>query len=229
MLYPFTKACYDFTVQKELEKPEGYAYPKVSDFKLMLMSALVIVTIELICGHFLYKLFEPFCKEQKDLSVRKVRSSKATISAYKAVYFTFAVLWGYKVLINQYYMPKLLGGSGDFTKVMTEFPYANHADQLKEYLLVTMGYHVAGLINHFIHPRRRDFIEMALHHIVSIYLLGGQYLFNVWEIGAVISLLHDITGTTTYLLKTFSETEVKKPLAVIIVINMILWLMTRLV
>ena len=127
MLYPFTKACYDFTVLKEAEKPEGYEYPKVEDFRLMVFAALTFVVIEQICGHLLYKLFEPFCKEQNDLEVRKVRSSKAAISIYKAIYFTFAVWWGYKVLIEQYYMPKLLGGSGDFTKVMTEFPYANHA------------------------------------------------------------------------------------------------------
>ena len=113
-------------------------------------------------------------------------------------------------------------------KVMTEFPYAIHADWLKEYLLVTMGYHVAGLMNHFIHPRRRDFMEMALHHIVTIYLLGGQYLFNVWEIGAVISLLHDISGPTTYLLKSLSETNVKKIMPIMVIANMILWFQTRL-
>ena len=63
MLYPFTKACYDFTVLKEAEKPEGYEYPKFDDFKLMMIAALTFVMIEQISGHLLFKLFERFCKE----------------------------------------------------------------------------------------------------------------------------------------------------------------------
>jgi len=99
---------------------------------------------------------------------------------------------------------------------------------MREYLILTMGYHVGGLLNHFIHPRRSDFIEMALHHIVTIYLMGGQYLFNVWEIGAVISYLHDVTGITTYIIKTLTETNVKLTLALVFVAHMALWFYTRL-
>lgn len=63
MLFPFTKACYDFSVLKEAEKPEGYEYSKFEDSKLMIVAALTFVMIEQISGHYLFKLFEPFCKE----------------------------------------------------------------------------------------------------------------------------------------------------------------------
>ena len=59
--------------------------------------------------------------------MRKVRSGKATISVWKTIYFTAASYWGFKIIISEYFMPKLLGGNGDFTLVMTQFPYSKHA------------------------------------------------------------------------------------------------------
>ena len=91
-----------------------------------------------------------------------------------------------------------------------------------------MGYHVGSLINHFVNPRRNDFVEMALHHIVSLYLFGGYYLFNVWETGAVIALLHDIADITTNLVKLLSESRFKTATAVVFVIHMTIWFYTRL-
>ena len=45
-------------------------------------------------------------------------------------------------------MPKSLLGSGDFMKGFDEYPFPIHAPWLKEYILITMGYHVSGLIMH---------------------------------------------------------------------------------
>lgn len=97
---------------------------------------------------------------------------------YKTLYFVWATGWGYIVLKDEYYMPKYLGGRGDFARSMEEYPYAKHCPQLKEYLLITSGYHVGSFVMHFIGTKRNDFVEMGLHHIVSMYLFGGCYLYN---------------------------------------------------
>jgi hypothetical protein len=70
-----------------------------------------------------------------------------------------------------------------------------------------MGYHFGGLISHFFHSRKNDFIEMGLHHIVAIYLYGGGYLFNAWEGSAVICLIHDLADFTTGICKAGAETR----------------------
>lgn len=91
-----------------------------------------------------------------------------------------------------------------------------------------MGYHVGGLITHFWGPRTNDFIEMGLHHIVAIYLFGGCYLYNVWEIGSTIAVLHDIADTTTNIIKTLSETNDSKIIGYVFVTHMGIWFWTRL-
>ena len=106
-------------------------------------------------------------------------------------------------------------------------PYETHPPQLKEYLLVTMGYHVGGFFTHFFSARKNDFLEMALHHIVAIYLFGGCYLFNVWNVGSIIAFLHDIADITTNIVKTFTETNYTKATAVVFVTHICIWFYTR--
>ena len=100
----------------------------------------------------------------------------------------------------------MLGGSGHINNSWIGFPYTVMAPGIKDYLLVTMGYHVGGLITHFFSSsKNNDFIEMGLHHIVAIYLFGGCYLFNCQAIGSTIAFLHDIADITTNLVKALAE------------------------
>ena len=70
-----------------------------------------------------------------------------------------------------------------------------------------MGYHVGGLAVHFIDSRRSDFLEMGLHHFMTIYLYGGCYMVNAWECGGVIAFLHDLADITTGLVKFLAESK----------------------
>ena len=90
-----------------------------------------------------------------------------------------------------------------------------------------MGYHVGGLLSHFFTTRKNDFVEMGFHHIVALYLFGGCYLFNAWNCGSVIALLHDIADITTSVTKTLAETNYKNLLGATFVLHMGIWFYTR--
>ena len=90
-----------------------------------------------------------------------------------------------------------------------------------------MGYHCGGLITHFFGTRRNDFVEMGLHHILSLYLYGGAYLYNFIEVGCVIAFLHDIADITTNIVKALAETKLKIPTAIVFVFHMCIWFYTR--
>jgi hypothetical protein len=90
-----------------------------------------------------------------------------------------------------------------------------------------MGFHFGGLFPFFFGTRRNDFVEMSLHHIVSIYLFGGCYLFNIWEAGSVIAFLHDIADILTALSKLFSETRYSKCTVAAFLTLMVVWFYTR--
>jgi len=96
------------------------------------------------------------------------------------------------------------------------------------YTLVTMGYHVGGLISHFMHPKGNDFLEMALHHFCAFYLFFGYYMANSWEIGMVIAFLHDIADITANITKCGSNTKWTKVTVFFFLINIAVWFHTRL-
>ena len=227
MLFPFTYASYQFIQEKKANAPKGYIFPSFSDMKITLVSSVIFAILEISMRKLFYFIFIPFCKEQNDVKIRHLKSEKGAFCMFKVVYFAWASGWGYYVLKDTYYLPPALGGRGDLSISFKEFPYANHVPQLKEYLLITMGYHVGGLFTHFFGTRRNDFLEMGLHHIVSIYLFGGCYLLNVWECGSVIALLHDIADITTNVTKFLAESRFKIPLVIVFLFHMCIWFYTR--
>lgn len=97
------------------------------------------------------------------------------------------------------------------------------------YSLVTMGYHVGGLVTHFINARKNDFAEMALHHIVSLFLFSGYYLSNKLNAGSTIAFLHDIADIGISCSKMFGETRYGGVAAAVFVTTMAIWFWTRMI
>ena len=162
--------------------------------------------------------------------MREMRSKKAALNLYKVSYFLSSTLWGYSILRDRPWFPACLGGSGDIVDTFRGYPYAPQNPQeemVKLYMLVTQGYHLESLISHFVLERRNDYIEMALHHIVTIYLYSGCYLMNCTQIGAVIAFLHDVADVTTPLCKMWSETRYSHIAIACFISNVFLWGYTR--
>lgn len=99
---------------------------------------------------------------------------------------------GYYVLRDEPWLPRVLGGSGD---VPNAFLTMNDApsDKLKLYYMIQTGYHLQSLLYMvFLAPIRNDFIEMLLHHLVTLILIAGSYMANYTAVGALIAFTHDI-------------------------------------
>ena len=108
--------------------------------------------------------------------------------------------------------------------------YEHTAPTIKEYFLVTMGYHLGGLFTHFFGSRQNDYIEMGFHHILAIFLYGGAYICNGWEVGGVIAFLHDIADITSNVTKPVSDIKGGGGAAAILMLmHMVIWGWTRLV
>lgn len=91
-----------------------------------------------------------------------------------------------------------------------------------------MGYHVHQFFSHAMYPARNDFVEMMLHHVVTLFLYGISYLANMTLGGAVVMFLHDWADIFTSFVRCFTETTLT-PLSVVSALGMtISWFYTRL-
>lgn len=167
------------------------------------------------------------CKEQDDLKVRDMRSKKGAACIYKFIYFCSVSIWGYMIMKDEPWMPTYLGGKGDIANAFKDYPYTVVSQKLKDYIVITQGYHLTSLIIHLTSERRNDFVEMTLHHIVAMYLFSGCYLINCIDIGSVCAFLHDLADVTTSLVKAFGETNYKTCTIVCFITNMLVWAYTR--
>jgi hypothetical protein len=75
--------------------------------------------------------------------------------------------------------------------------------------------------------KKNDFMEMLMHHIVTVYLYEGYYMLNVWEIGSLIAYLHDFGDIFVNIVKFMAETPYGNCTAVIFLVHMSMWFYTR--
>ena len=77
---------------------------------------------------------------------------------------------------------------------------------------------------------RPDIIEMSLHHIVTIYLVGGSYLINYVNIGAIIEWIHNSTDILMSMVRVISETRYSKEAGFpVVTLLIIFWFLGRIV
>jgi len=136
-----------------------------------------------------------------------LHEEKAGKYLFRVLYIYAINVFSYQVLKDTNFLSWELGGKGSYWNIFTPRDYPKNDPYLKEYYIIVTGYHLAQLIVHFASEKRNDFIEMALHHLVTIMLVFGSYLCNVWKCGAIIAYLHDfsdIFGNTCKLLGNFN-------------------------
>lgn len=143
-----------------------------------------------------------------DLEVRKVRSKKAIKNIYKGFYFIGTTTFAYLVLRGSYIMPPLLGGDDSFYEHFTHYPYWERHQYYTEFYMTCMGYNMAGLLQElFLEDKgRSDYIEMLLHHTVTVYLVVFSYVTNIF-IGAPIILVHNASDSLISFVRVINESK----------------------
>jgi len=92
-----------------------------------------------------------------------------------------------------------------------------------------MGYHLHMLLHHMTDHVRHDYMEMMLHHLVTMFLYGFSYLTNMTLPGAVVMYLHDIADVFTQYVRCFCETTFEKITLVSVLGMTISWFYTRII
>ena len=150
---------------------------------------------------------------------------------YKACYFTFAVSFAYYIGKDSYFMPQSLGGSGNVEYTFKDTPYFNSEGifYLKEYFMMQLGYHFHSLIIQVTGKIRSDFMEMLLHHSLTVMLVSLAYLMNYLPISLLILYCHDISDAFICFTRVFVDTSCKWVTFGSYLCVLISWCYTRLI
>jgi hypothetical protein len=149
-------------------------------------------------------------------------------SAFKFFYYFFAMVVGWYILKDDHVCPPMLGGKGSFYNQFKNWPYIKSEPLYKFYYMGTMGFHTAQLVQQvfFESWKKSDFLEMTIHHIVTVYLFGYSYMAQTW-IGVPVAFLHNIADVFVSLTRFWAETNFKKTAGYCFLIAVIVWGYTR--
>ncbi|TNV77510.1 hypothetical protein FGO68_gene12011 [Halteria grandinella] len=194
----------------------------------MIVTTLFFLAMENGISKALTHKFEGICREQNDMEARKVRSQKAVKNIYKGFYFLGTTTFAYMLLKDSYIMPPLLGGNDSFYEHFTHYPYWEHPKYYTEFYMTCLGYNVAGLLQElFFEDRgRSDYLEMLIHHLITVYLVFFGYATNIF-MGAPVILVHNASDTLISFVRVINESKYYGKGIFIFIPSLIVWIYMR--
>ncbi|OLY84229.1 Sphingosine N-acyltransferase lag1 [Smittium mucronatum] len=109
----------------------------------------------------------------------------------------------------------------------TSYPIIEMPQLIKFYYLYQAAFWSTALFYIFIEQRRSDFLAMLVHHIVTISLIAGSYLFNYSAIGIIIHVTMDFVDIFLPLAKLFKYLNYTTATNVAFAFMAISWVVTR--
>ena len=161
--------------------------------------------------HIMSPAFLLIVKDQHDKNLANARAEKASIAFAKTCYYVCNSIWAYGLIKNTNFLPWYLGGSGSIENCFENAPLTPQIDGLLNYSLVSMGYHLGELIEHWtIREKGNDYWEMTAHHVLTVALFGGMIVQNFIRIGVVVSFVHQASDIFSSSSRVLSHTTLSK-------------------
>ena len=113
--------------------------------------------------------------------------------------------FGLYVYADTNYQSPFMLGRGDHMLMGSDWPYNRVPRCLKVYYMMNFSYHLEDLLAHLIHPAQNDFFEMLLHHYITLMLVAGSYMTNVWNSGINAMIQMDNGDFFVGVVKTFID------------------------
>lgn len=152
------------------------------------------------------------------------------ITTSKLLYYIFSTVFGFYCMKDSDFLPTWYYGQNPDANLMNL--YKNHPVQeftyeSRMYIFQCTGFHLYCLLNHLYMPRRNDFWEMNLHHIVTCYLLVMSYLLSIERTAMIINFLHDHADIPMCLAKLLSDTNFSNATILAAITMLVAWFHSR--
>lgn len=214
-----------------IQRPDYTQWPQYIDLGYSFLASMVLTGLLALNQKIFLGLACKIVSEKYKGEERIERAERMIKCLFKGVYFTFAVGFAYYIAKDSYFMPTSLGGNGIVDDVFRDTPYFSHEGifYIREYFVIQLGYHLHSLIVHVAGKIRNDFMEMLLHHSITVMLVSLAYLMNYLPMSLLILYSHDISDAFVSYTRFFVDTDFKKLTFLSYMLLMISWFYTRLI
>lgn len=154
----------------------------------------------------------------------------------EAFYYVITFILGTVLLQNSDFLPWYLGGNQvngqDLSNLMNNYPLISHPKYMNSFFFANLGFHMMRFFQLIALPvdkRRKDFLEMLLHHGATFILFTGAYVINYVSIGMLVVYAIDFNNIFVHICKSLAGTTYENTTNFIGMIMWITWVYCRLI
>ena len=169
---------------------------------------LGLLTVAVLLVNWLIRLVavQPICgalikATTGDVNKLGARSTKMAQSVMEILTYSGFFIVGVQVLFNQAWVwpsaqwwtggPSTRGGDARMTM----------RNDFRVFYLLYCARYIAGLISVFMEHKRKDFLEMVIHHLATALLVAASYYAGCNRIGGVVMVLLDVGDPPLHIAK----------------------------
>lgn len=156
-------------------------------------------------------------KADVSAKIRKFTECSWLFIFYSSI-FGFGVwcMWDKKWLINT-------------SECWVGWPFEHHMPrEIFWYYIIQMSFYLSLIFSLYFDVKRKDFLEMAIHHVATVLLLFLSYCNNFYRMGCLVLLLHDPCDVILQVVKMAKYLKCQRICDSCFVIFSAMWLVTRL-
>ncbi|KAI0353633.1 longevity assurance proteins LAG1/LAC1 [Trametes cingulata] len=150
---------------------------------------------------------------------RESKMDRCGEQGYAVVYFAIMATWGIRIMSQ---LPTWWYRTEHF---WIDYPHWDMKPELKRYYLMQAAYWCQQLLVMVLglEKPRKDFYELVVHHIVTIWLVGWSYLINLTYIGNAVYLSMDLPDTFLALSLLLSYLQLNRTKVAVFAVFLCIW------
>lgn len=134
---------------------------------------------------------------------------------------------GFYVVPQMHFVPPAIFGKGDISMMYETHPVNPRPYFFTAYYLIELAYHIEGLVYHAIQKPGNDFVEMFLHHLITVILIILSYMSSQYYIGILVLWVHDWADLFIGVIRTVMDCCGNIPTVTIYAFLMTSWIYSR--
>jgi len=146
-------------------------------------------------------------------------------SFIEALFYGLSFAVGYVVVMNQPWV----WPSKDWWQGMKDGQHGHFSDALKCYYLLYFGRYLQAVLSVLMEHKRKDFLEMQIHHLTTLLLIFLSYNHQYVRVGAVVMVLLDPADVPLHIAKMVKYCDYTAAADALFAVFMVVFFCTRLV
>lgn len=158
---------------------------------------------------------------QRNQQEKPTTLAKFTESAWRCAFYSFAFGYGLYTLSDKPWL---------WDTMHCWYDYPNHSvtDGIWWYYMIELGFYWSLIFSQFLDVKRKDFLQMFVHHVVTILLLCLSWAANLFRVGTLVLVVHDFADCPLEAAKMAKYLRWRRIANATFTLFFIVWLVSRL-